>query len=68
MAMAVYIFEEEIAEKPNCRQCSKNRGPNPAPICLVPSSNVLGMACTNCFYSGRSSVCSLAVGEPSFYL
>jgi hypothetical protein len=32
MAMAVYIFEEETVEKPNCRQCSKHKGPSPARI------------------------------------
>ncbi|KAH6840880.1 hypothetical protein B0I37DRAFT_385406 [Chaetomium sp. MPI-CAGE-AT-0009] len=68
MAMAVYIFEEGIQERPNCKQCSKSIGPIPAPICLAPSSDVLGGACTNCSYSCRRLECSFVQGKSSFRL
>ncbi|KAK3296961.1 uncharacterized protein B0H64DRAFT_114774 [Chaetomium fimeti] len=63
MALAVYIFEEGKQEKPNCKKCSKSIGPLPAPVCFVPSSDVLGGACTNCAYSGRRLGCSFVQEE-----
>ncbi|KAK4239819.1 hypothetical protein C8A03DRAFT_32095 [Achaetomium macrosporum] len=59
LALAVYILEPDVHREKCCKQCMKRRGPSPSPMCIVPRGDVLGGACTNCFYSGSRARCSI---------
>ncbi|KAL1837682.1 hypothetical protein VTJ49DRAFT_3532 [Mycothermus thermophilus] len=61
--LAVYIFTPTQCQNPKCKQCSSFQSRGPASDCRVPITNKHGAgACTNCYYSGQSTACSLRIG------
>ncbi|KAK4118446.1 hypothetical protein N657DRAFT_651292, partial [Parathielavia appendiculata] len=61
-SLAVYIFTPTQYQNPKCKQCSSFQSRGPASDCRVPTTKHGAGACTNCYYSGQSTACSLRIG------
>ncbi|KAL2014994.1 hypothetical protein VTK56DRAFT_6545 [Thermocarpiscus australiensis] len=57
-----YIFTPTRYQNPQCKQCSSFQSSGPASDCRVPTTKHGAGACTNCYYSGQSTACSLRIG------
>ncbi|KAK4118962.1 hypothetical protein N657DRAFT_650753 [Parathielavia appendiculata] len=60
-SLAVYIFTPTQYQNPKCKQCGSFQSRGPASDCRVPTTKHGAGACTNCYYSGQSTACSLRI-------